>query len=141
VLACGETDDAVTDTVQRVAALTDATVLGVRTKSDLGREPGGVSAETGDGLPALLGAIYAAIGAAVPYDPDVPAVLRARHRLALDRAAAEMARFREALATDIPATIAAVHLRAAVGALDELIGVVRTDDILDRVFADFCIGK
>jgi tRNA U34 5-carboxymethylaminomethyl modifying GTPase MnmE/TrmE len=37
--------------------------------------------------------------------------------------------------------VAAVHLRTAVGALDELIGVVRTDDILDRVFADFCIGK
>jgi tRNA modification GTPase len=52
-----------------------------------------------------------------------------------------MRQFRGALDTDIPATVAAVHLRAAVGALDALIGVVRTDDILDRVFADFCIGK
>jgi tRNA modification GTPase len=146
VLACGETVDAVTDTVQRVTALSDATVLGVRTKSDLGvgaDDVGmlAVSAETGDGIPALLEGIYAAVGAVVAYDPDVPAVLRERHRQALGRAAAELARFREALATEIPATIAAVHLRAAVGALDELIGVVRTDDVLDRVFADFCIGK
>ena len=146
VLACGETVDAVTDTVQRVTALSDATVLRVRTKSDLGLRADdagvlAVSAETGDGIPALLEGIYAAVGAVVAYDPDVPAVLRERHRQALGRAAAELARFREALVTEIPATIAAVHLRAAVGALDELIGVVRTDDVLDRVFADFCIGK
>jgi tRNA modification GTPase len=144
VLACGETADAVVDTVERVWELTDATVLPVYTKSDL-RPAGGdgvrVSAETGDGIAALLEAIYAAIDTAMPHDPDVPALLRERHRLALDRAIVELAQFREALANEIPATIAAVHLRAAVGALDELIGVVRTDDVLDRVFADFCIGK
>jgi tRNA modification GTPase len=136
VLACGETADAVADTALRVTGLTGAVVLPVRTKSDLGGV--GVSAETGEGMPALLDAIYAAIE---PGDPDVPALLRERHRLALGRASTELAQFRQALATDIPATIAAVHLRAAVGALDELIGVVRTDDVLDRVFADFCIGK
>ena len=144
VLACGESEAAVADAVARVAPLTDARVLGVRTKSDLGWTGGPaltVSALTGDGLGALLAEIYAAVATLVPYDPDVPAVMRERHRQALGRAAAEMAAFRTALGAEIPATIAAVHLRAAVGALDELIGVVRTDDVLDRVFADFCIGK
>ena len=41
----------------------------------------------------------------------------------------------------LPAAIAAVHIRAAVGALDELIGAVDTEDVLSRVFATFCIGK
>ena len=35
----------------------------------------------------------------------------------------------------------ATHLRAAVGALDDLIGVVTPDDVLDRVFGSFCVGK
>jgi tRNA modification GTPase len=34
-----------------------------------------------------------------------------------------------------------VHLRAAVSALEDVIGVVSTEDVLDRVFATFCIGK
>jgi tRNA U34 5-carboxymethylaminomethyl modifying GTPase MnmE/TrmE len=32
-------------------------------------------------------------------------------------------------------------LRSAVGALDDLIGVVTPEDVLDRVFASFCVGK
>jgi tRNA modification GTPase len=145
VLACGETPPVVTDAVARVTPLTDGAVLPVLTKSDLRGGAGNgemlaVSAETGDGLMVVLSAIYDAIGVR-EIDADAPAIVRERHRLALGRASDEMRQFRGALDTDIPATVAAVHLRAAVGALDELIGVVRTDDILDRVFADFCIGK
>jgi tRNA modification GTPase len=41
----------------------------------------------------------------------------------------------------LPATVASVHLRAAVGALEELIGVVDVEAVLDRVFSSFCVGK
>jgi tRNA modification GTPase len=41
----------------------------------------------------------------------------------------------------MPVVVAAVHLRAAVHALEDIIGVVDTEDILDRVFAEFCVGK
>jgi tRNA modification GTPase len=41
----------------------------------------------------------------------------------------------------VDAAAAATHLRAAVGALDDLIGVVTPDDVLDRLFASFCVGK
>jgi tRNA modification GTPase len=34
-----------------------------------------------------------------------------------------------------------VHLRSAVHALEELIGVVDVEDVLDRLFASFCVGK
>jgi tRNA modification GTPase len=37
--------------------------------------------------------------------------------------------------------VAASHLRGAAGALTELIGVVDVEDVLGRVFAEFCVGK
>ena len=41
----------------------------------------------------------------------------------------------------IPTSIAAIHVRHAADALGELIGVIRTDDVLDVVFRQFCVGK
>ncbi len=70
-----------------------------------------------------------------------PVVTRARHRLALERARDEVEAFAAARAQGVEAAVAATHLRAAVGALDDLIGVVAPDDVLDRVFASFCVGK
>jgi len=41
----------------------------------------------------------------------------------------------------VPVVVAAVHLRAAATALESLIGVIDVDDVLDRVFRTFCVGK
>lgn len=140
VLACAETPAALHDTVARVKSLTAAGVVPVLTKADL-HHGHGVSAETGQGLRELLDATYAAIGAA-PTETDVPIVTRARHRASLTQAAAELSEFQQAWSTGaVPVVIAAVHLRAAVHALEDIIGAVDTDDILDRVFAEFCVGK
>jgi tRNA modification GTPase len=139
VLACGETAPALTETVARVQALTPAPVVPVRTKADLYGV--GVSAETGQGLRELLDEVYRAIGT-TPSDPDTPIVTRARHRASLTAAAAELCQFQDTWAAGaVPAVIAAVHLRAAVHALEEIIGAVDTEDILDRLFAEFCVGK
>jgi len=70
-----------------------------------------------------------------------PVVTRARHREALERALAEVEAFQTARQGGVDAAAAATHLRAALGALDDLIGVVTPDDVLDRVFASFCVGK
>jgi tRNA modification GTPase len=145
VLACGDTPAAVDEATARAQAVSAAPIVGVRTKSDLdiySSDDGvvAVSAERGTGLETLLAAIYAAVPGAV--EPDIPLVTRERHRSALTTAAAELATFRtEWDAGQLPAVIAATHLRAAIGALDELIGAVRVDDILDRVFSQFCVGK
>jgi tRNA modification GTPase len=139
VLACGETAPALAETVARVHALTPAPVVPVRTKADLYGV--GVSAETGQGLRELLDEVYRAIGS-TPSDPDTPIVTRARHRASLTAAAAELCQFQDTWAAGaVPAVIAAVHLRAAVHALEEIIGAVDTEDILDRLFAEFCVGK
>ena len=71
-----------------------------------------------------------------------PTLTRARHQLALQEALGEVRSFRALLQErGVPATMAAVHVRSAVHALDELIGRVDVEDILSAVFAEFCIGK
>ena len=59
----------------------------------------------------------------------------------VERALGEVDAFWAARQGGVDAAAAATHLRAAVGALDDLIGVVTPDDVLDRVFASFCVGK
>jgi tRNA modification GTPase len=70
-----------------------------------------------------------------------PVVTRARHRAALERALAEVDGFATARGCGVDIAAATTHLRAAVGALDDLIGAVTPADVLDRVFASFCVGK
>jgi tRNA modification GTPase len=90
-------------------------------------------------LTALAAAVEARYGAP---DPELPLVTRARHRRALEEGRAELALFVDAWAADaLPATVAAVHLHAAAAALGAVIGGVDVEDVLDRVFGTFCVGK
>jgi tRNA U34 5-carboxymethylaminomethyl modifying GTPase MnmE/TrmE len=41
----------------------------------------------------------------------------------------------------VPPAFASTHLAAAAGSLEELIGAITPDDVLGRVFGDFCVGK
>ena len=67
---------------------------------------------------------------------------RARHQAAVSRAATELTTFLDVLdAETLPASIAAIHVRAAADALAEMIGVIGTEDVLDVVFRQFCVGK
>lgn len=152
VLACAETPRGVAETISLIARTSNAPVLPVRTKSDLvspseesnGHQPViAVSAETGAGLQNLLAALDDVLSREHGEIPlDLPILTRARHRHALTVAADEMEEFRRAWHEDrLPATIAAVHLRTAVSTLEELIGTVEVEEILDRVFSSFCVGK
>jgi len=150
VLCCGESVGQVDDVTQQIHAHTDAPVLGVLTKADLVTERPqigralSVSARTGEGLGTLLDAIDARLAAAhgVPPSENAVGLTRARHRAAAALAAGELDAFVEALSADaLPMSIAAIHVRHAADALGELIGVVHTDDILDVVFRQFCVGK
>jgi len=127
-------------------AQVSAPVVFVRTKSDLDTASDGpfvaVSVVTGEGLAELKRRLAeAAFGRLLALGDVEPVVTRARHREALERALAEVEGFQTARKGGVDAAAAATHLRAAVGALDDLIGVVTPDDVLDRVFASFCVGK
>ena len=145
VLACGETDADVAATANAIAALTTAPVLRVRTKSDIApsSEPLAVSALSGAGLEALLRAIDGAVGTSEgPLALDAPILTRERQQTAVRTARDEVTAFRDAWERDdVPPTIAAVHLGAAADALAELIGAIDVEDVLDRLFRTFCVGK
>ncbi|MDB4950881.1 MAG: hypothetical protein JWM27_3530 [Gemmatimonadetes bacterium] len=101
-----------------------------------------VSAVTGDGLPELRTRLLRlAFGGILGEPGEAPLVTRERHARALRSALAEVEGFVDAMDSGVPMEFAATHLRAAVGALEDLIGVVSADDVLDRVFGDFCVGK
>jgi tRNA modification GTPase len=73
---------------------------------------------------------------------DAPLVTRERHRFALARARSELQQFHDAFAKrSVPTVVAAVHLREATRELEELIGSIDVEDVLDRVFSAFCVGK
>ena len=97
---------------------------------------------TGEGLEELAGVLPGMVfGGLVQANADTPVVTRRRHRRALARAVEELDAFERALAKGIPAEVAATHLRPAETALEEILGIVTLDEVLDRVFRDFCIGK
>jgi tRNA modification GTPase len=64
-----------------------------------------------------------------------------RHRQALVRARASLGRFREALVGEMSPEFSAVELRDALDAVGEITGETTPDDILERIFTRFCIGK
>ncbi|PYP06408.1 MAG: tRNA uridine-5-carboxymethylaminomethyl(34) synthesis GTPase MnmE [Gemmatimonadetes bacterium] len=130
---------------QEFLASCRAPVIDVVTKIDLTARPPdrlGVSVVTGEGLADLRRKLAeVAYGRLLALGDVEPVVTRARHRGALERALEEVDAFHTARESGLDAAVAATHLRAAVGALDDLIGVVTPDDVLDRVFASFCVGK
>lgn len=152
ILACAETSESLEHTVSLVSRRTSAPILPIRTKVDLvanGDKSTGqqssiaVSAETGSGLQDLLDAIDGVLrkehGEILP---DLPILTRARHRHALTVSCSEIEQFHRAWREqNLPATVASVHLRTAVSELEELIGTVEVEDVLDRVFSSFCVGK
>ena len=72
---------------------------------------------------------------------SVPALTRARQSEAVRRARDHVVTFMTALEAGTPVAVASAQLRPAETALEELLGLISTDEILDRVFREFCIGK
>lgn len=127
------------------AIASERPALLVRTKADLtGGAADGipVSVVTGEGL----GTIRRAAAERVFTDrlnlADLePGLTRERHRTALTRAQAALAEAVPHLGPGGDAVLAAHHVREAADALDELLGVVDIEEVLDRVFSSFCVGK
>ena len=129
----------------------DKPYLVVRTKTDLlgaddqpefRRGSVNVSALTGAGLAELrsklVSSMFTALGSTMGREP---VVTRARQRVALEIAFAELGEFGSARALGVETAVAATHLRAAVTALETVVGLVTPEDVLNQVFSGFCVGK
>jgi tRNA modification GTPase len=122
------------------AAIPTTPTLLLTNKIDLGGSvpPGaiGVSVRTGAGMDSLR-ARLAAEARALTDTAGPPPLTRARHRAALQEAAASLAR---ATIADLP-ELRAEDLRLALRALGRITGQVGVEDLLDTIFRHFCIGK
>ncbi|MBL26559.1 MAG: tRNA uridine-5-carboxymethylaminomethyl(34) synthesis GTPase MnmE [Rhodospirillaceae bacterium] len=121
----------------------DERVILVRNKTDLIAGPtdrGGdgvaISCLTGDGIEDLLGQLVGRLEGMYGGGTDVLPT-RERHRAGLTRAHEALKRFRTAGAPELEAE----ELRRAVREIGRITGRVDVEDILDRIFSDFCIGK
>jgi tRNA modification GTPase len=71
----------------------------------------------------------------------VEVMINARHQEALRRAREALAAAGASLATGATLELVALDLRSAVNAVGEVTGQTTTEDLLDRIFGEFCIGK
>lgn len=133
-------------------AIGSKSLIVVRNKSDLPAcavLPGETSAPsvaistvTGAGVPELRDAITAAFMHGHAIDGrEFVAVSRARHRDALLKARESLQSFVFNLAAGVNMELLPIDLRDALDAVGEVTGETTADDVLDRIFSSFCIGK
>jgi tRNA modification GTPase len=99
-----------------------------------------VSALRGDGIESLGHRIAERLGASWLQGNEA-AVCRQRQHQALLSCKASLGVARKCLDNHEPLELAAIELRDAARAIDELVGRVYDEDILNRIFSEFCIGK
>ena len=99
------------------------------------------SSVTGTGVTRLRELLLEAAYSGLRAEVEAPLVTRRRHVRALEDARADVEGFEAARTAGLPPEIAATHLQDATLRLEELLGVVTTEELLDAVFSSFCVGK
>ncbi len=101
-----------------------------------------MSALTGDGIARLRDELMRAIDAiAGPGAENEVAISRQRHRDSLAAAIRSLKAARQSALRAMPPEIVAVDIAAAADALGAITGEVTSEDVLDKIFSEFCIGK
>jgi tRNA modification GTPase len=100
-----------------------------------------VSCVTGDGIEQLKDAIKSAVWAGEIKAEMLQVMINARHQDALRRAAEAVRRSLDGLRACLSLELIAMDLHIAVNALGEIVGKTTTEDLLDSIFSQFCIGK
>lgn len=115
----------------------DALLIAAQSDRWTGRDRPGLllSARTGEGMPALFAALADRAASLLPAPGDY-----ALHRRQ-QRAVADLLDHLESASAASDLLIVAEELRLARGAIDALTGRAGTEDMLDRLFSGFCIGK
>ena len=110
--------------------------LGVAVPKDVANVT--VSAKTGEGLDLLKKAIQESVGFG---QENVPFAARQRHILIIQDTLAKVNAAADALTQNLGAEFVAEELYIAHQCLGEVTGIVTPDDLLGKIFSEFCIGK
>jgi tRNA modification GTPase len=117
-----------TDAVESDAALADHSSYSISAKTGLGVE----TVKSALRAQLLSGGFEAAEGVTVT---------NVRHRDALRRAGESLDQALESVQWGAAGELVSIDVRAAADALGEITGAITTDEILGRIFSEFCIGK
>lgn len=146
---CGEED------ISIMSAVAGKPVIPVINKSDLpGRfrweemrrrfpdgEPVRISATRGDGIEELEDRIIALCMGDAAERRSEAVLSNIRHKLLLEKAGDLLSGARDGLSRNISPEFISLDLRGAADALGEIIGETAREEVLDRIFSRFCIGK
>jgi tRNA modification GTPase len=100
-----------------------------------------ISAKFGLGIDELKNAIADDAGKGKEENSGVVMITNMRHKLALEKAHGNIQKAKESIARGLSPEFAAFDLRKALDSLGEITGLKIDDEILDKIFSSFCIGK
>jgi tRNA modification GTPase len=130
----------------KVRASSQGRFVVVRNKSDLGgfqaaMDELSVSALTGAGIESLRLAVLQILTATGPSETQGAFITSARHEVLLKEACTMLERARGAAVAGLPHELLLLDLYCALQPVDAITGVTTADDILNKIFSSFCIGK
>jgi tRNA modification GTPase len=100
-----------------------------------------VSAKTGEGIGALRKAILETIAPAGAFEQETGFITSVRHERLLTESAEYLEKARGAVEDGTPHEMLLLDLYEALRPIDAITGATTADDILNRIFSTFCIGK
>lgn len=100
-----------------------------------------ISALNGDGLDDLEQAVVDLVFAGKVFSLDDTLVSNVRHQHALNKTVENLKEATGAIANNFPEEITATAVKDALDSLGEIVGETVTEDLLDKIFSEFCIGK
>jgi tRNA modification GTPase len=100
-----------------------------------------ISALTGEGLKELEDTIVGVIFSGKVFVSDEPLVSNPRHKDILRRALEGVLSAQQSYEKQMPADFIAIDLTTAISALGEITGETVTEDLLETIFNNFCVGK
>lgn len=100
-----------------------------------------ISAKSGSGLEDLKKAVVDLSCSAEDINAGSVMITNMRHKLAIEKACKNIQTAKESIEHGMSAEFAAFDLREALDNLDEITGRKINDEVLDRIFSSFCIGK
>jgi tRNA modification GTPase len=100
-----------------------------------------ISAKYGDGIPELKDCIRSLV-LTLPTDYSLdPIVTNIRHKTALEKTSLLLSKARDSILKGLSPEFTAFDVREALDCLDEITGKTLNEEVLDRIFSTFCIGK
>ncbi len=124
----------------RIVVINKSDLSQIITLTDIKKNPIKISAKKGTGLSRLKNKIVTA-SLNGNTESSTEAVTNIRHVNALERTLNALNSFRTEMHNRTSPEFLSVDLREALDAIGEIIGITTPDDILNRIFSSFCIGK